>query len=220
MSNQLRNQTSLNDDETMTSKNSNNNNQQQQASKLVKQKNVTTPTTQSENSIANVKTATSTATTTTTAKSSLNKTSSESTAGPNKVSSPTGSVTMPFNNNNNNNKGGQSTLSNRSNSGSSSLNRLNMIGGTSPSKSLQPQSRKEEFEIYYQKCLRGLSHSINIIKATTMRLVFSLHSFIAIIYVYLVRQNEWYFLNFIGVVFVLIELFVTIIKRKGKEPRW
>lgn len=68
--------------------------------------------------------------------------------------------------------------------------------------------------------IKGLSHSINIIKATTMRLVFSLHSVIAIFYVYLVRQDEWYFLNLIGVVFLLIELFITIIKRKGKEPRW
>jgi hypothetical protein len=54
----------------------------------------------------------------------------------------------------------------------------------------------------------------------TMRLVFSLHSLIAIVYVYLVREDEWYFVNVIGVVFMLIELFITVIKRKGKEPRW
>ena len=81
-------------------------------------------------------------------------------------------------------------------------------------------TRKEELQVYYQKCLRGISHSINIIKAVLMRLVFSLHSLFAISYVYLVRRDEWYLVNFIGVVFLLIELFVTIIKRKGKEPRW
>ncbi|CAF0834604.1 unnamed protein product [Brachionus calyciflorus] len=81
-------------------------------------------------------------------------------------------------------------------------------------------TRKEDFQIFYQKCMRGLSHSINIIKALVMRLVFSLHSLIAIIYVYLVKQDEWYFMNFVGVVFLLIELFITIIRRKGREPRW
>lgn len=142
-----------------------------------------------------------------------------------KVSSPpmalrsvSTSATLANNNINNNKNFNSSGFSNRSNSGSSSVNaRLNMMG---TSRRDHGQSRREEFEIYYQKCLKGLSHSINIIKATTMRLVFSLHSFIAIIYVYYVRQDEWYFLNFIGVVFLLIELFITIIKRKGKEPRW
>lgn len=81
-------------------------------------------------------------------------------------------------------------------------------------------TRKEQFQFYLDKCMRGLSHSINIIKAVIMRLVFSLHSLIAIIYVYLVKQDEWYFLNFCGVVFLLIELFITIIRRKGREPRW
>jgi hypothetical protein len=81
-------------------------------------------------------------------------------------------------------------------------------------------SRKEEFRMYYQKFLRGVAHSINIIKAVMMRLIFSLHSLIAIVYVYIVRQDEWYFVNIVGVVFLLIELFITIIKRKGKEPRW
>ena len=54
-------------------------------------------------------------------------------------------------------------LSNRSNSaGSSSVNaRLNMMTGLQQSaassrRSQQPQTRREEFEIYYQKCLKGM----------------------------------------------------------------
>ena len=88
-----------------------------------------------------------------------------------------------------------------------------------PTKSVH-YSRKEELQMLYQKFLRGVSHSINIIKAVMMRLIFSLHSLIAIVYVYIVKQDEWYFVNIVGVVFLLIELFITIIKRKGKEPRW
>lgn len=107
---------------------------------------------------------------------------------------------------------------------SSAVSALNMrINPSSSSISItkvHSKSRKEQFEFYYDKCMRGLSHSINIIKALIMRLIFSLHSLIAIIYVYLVKQDEWYFLNLCGVVFLLIELFITIIRRKGREPRW
>lgn len=107
---------------------------------------------------------------------------------------------------------------------SSAFSVLNMRTNPSISsvsiKKTHSKTKKEQFEFYYDKCMRGLSHSINIIKALIMRLVFSLHSLIAIIYVYLVKQDEWYFLNLCGVVFLLIELFITIIRRKGKEPRW
>ena len=107
-------------------------------------------------------------------------------------------------------------------SGASSLNIRTNLSSTNVSMQPTPHvnTRKEELQIYYDKCMRGLSHSINIIKALVMRFVFSLHSLVAIIYVYLVKQDEWYFFNFIGVVFLLIELFITIIRRKGREPRW
>jgi len=75
-----------------------------------------------------------------------------------------------------------------------------------------------DFKYYFNTCIKGISHSINIIQALLMRLIFSLHSLIAIGYVYLVKQDEWYLVNIIGVVFLFIELFVTIIQRKGKEP--
>ena len=78
--------------------------------------------------------------------------------------------------------------------------------------------RKEELQQFYQKLLRMINDSINIIKAVVMRLVFSLHSIIAISYVYIVKRDEWYFVNVVGVVFLLIELFITIIKRRGHEP--
>jgi hypothetical protein len=80
----------------------------------------------------------------------------------------------------------------------------------------QLMTKKEQIQYYYNKILVAISHSINIIKAVMMRCVFSLHSLIAIIYVFLVKKDEWYFVNVIGVVFMMIELFVTIIKRKGK----
>ena len=88
------------------------------------------------------------------------------------------------------------------------------------SPALISKSRREEFHIFYQKCMRGISHSINIIKAVMMRLVFSLHSLIAIVFVYWVKEDEWYLVNLVGVVFLQMELFITIIRRKGREPRW
>lgn len=79
-------------------------------------------------------------------------------------------------------------------------------------------SKRDILKLCYQRCIIGISHSINIIQALMMRIIFSLHSLIAIAYVYLVKQDEWYLLNLIGVIFLYIELFVTIFKRKGKEP--
>jgi hypothetical protein len=73
---------------------------------------------------------------------------------------------------------------------------------------------------YCTKCLVAISHSVNIIKAFIMRLLFSMHSFIAICIVYAINQELWCLVNVVGVVFLLIELFVTIIRRKGKEPKW
>ena len=110
----------------------------------------------------------------------------------------------------------------------SANNRLNSVQITDPA-TFTPNARplvekrknkKEEVLYYYNKCLIGISHSINIIKAVMMRVIFSLHSLIAIVYVFLVKKDEWYFINIVGVVFMIIELFVTIIKRKGREPRW
>jgi hypothetical protein len=83
-----------------------------------------------------------------------------------------------------------------------------------------PRTRKEEFLFYYNKLMRGISHSINIIKAVIMRIVFSLHSLVAIMFVYMIKQDEWYLVNIIGVIFLCMEVFVTVIKRKGREPRW
>jgi hypothetical protein len=82
------------------------------------------------------------------------------------------------------------------------------------------KSRQEEFHIFYRKCMKTIFTSINIIKAVMMRLIFSLHSFIAIVFVYYVKEDEWYLLNLVGVVFLQMELFITIIRRKGREPRW
>ncbi len=82
------------------------------------------------------------------------------------------------------------------------------------------RSENQNFDTFYERFLVTLNHSLNIIQASMMRLIFSLHSLIAISYVFLVKQDEWYFVNIVGVVFLIIELLVTIIKRRGQEPRW
>jgi membrane-associated HD superfamily phosphohydrolase len=47
-----------------------------------------------------------------------------------------------------------------------------------------------------------------------------LHSLIAVCVVYAVNNELWSFVNVVGVVFLIIDLFVTVSRRKGKEPRW
>jgi hypothetical protein len=64
-------------------------------------------------------------------------------------------------------------------------------------------------------CGRWICHSLDILKATTMRLIFALHATIAIIRIVITKGDYWYLLNMCGVNFLLIELVVTIIKRKG-----
>jgi hypothetical protein len=82
------------------------------------------------------------------------------------------------------------------------------------------QDKPKDFDYYYQKCLKTISTSINIIKALMMRIIFSLHSLIAIVYVYIIKKDEWYLVNIVGLVFMSIEVFITIFKRHGKEPKW
>jgi hypothetical protein len=84
----------------------------------------------------------------------------------------------------------------------------------------QKPSRKEEIYECCLKCYRALQHSINIVQACIMRVLFSLHSFIAICLAYSINQELWSFVNVVGIVFMAIELFITIVRRKGKEPKW
>jgi hypothetical protein len=90
-----------------------------------------------------------------------------------------------------------------------------------PNPNITPnQDKPKDFDYYYQKCLKTISTSINIIKALMMRIIFSLHALIAIVYVYIIKKDEWYLVNIVGLVFMSIEVFITIFKRHGKEPKW
>jgi hypothetical protein len=48
-----------------------------------------------------------------------------------------------------------------------------------------------------------------------MRTIFALHATIAIIRITITKGDYWYLLNMCGVNFLIIELIVTIVKRKG-----
>jgi len=88
-----------------------------------------------------------------------------------------------------------------------------------------------------RECGRWICHSFDILKAIIIRVVFALHATIAIIRTVITKGDYWYLLNMCGVNFLLIELVITIIKRKGllkgfeneiltfffnlgKEPKW
>ncbi|UJR36406.1 hypothetical protein I4U23_029129 [Adineta vaga] len=71
-----------------------------------------------------------------------------------------------------------------------------------------------------RECGRWICHSFDILKAILMRLIFALHATIAIARIVITKGDYWYLLNMCGVNFLLIELIITIVKRKGKEPKW
>ena len=66
-----------------------------------------------------------------------------------------------------------------------------------------------------RECGRWICHSFNILKATLIRIIFALHATIAIIRIVVTKGDYWYLLNMCGVNFLLIELVVTVFKRKG-----
>ncbi|CAF2631059.1 unnamed protein product [Rotaria sp. Silwood2] len=69
-------------------------------------------------------------------------------------------------------------------------------------------------------CGRWICHSFDILKAIIIRVIFALHATIAIIRIVIAKGDYWYLLNMCGVNFLLIELVITVITRKGKEPKW
>jgi hypothetical protein len=64
-------------------------------------------------------------------------------------------------------------------------------------------------------CGRLICHSFDILKAMIIRFCFALHATIAIIRIVIIKGDYWYLLNMCGVNLLLIELVVTIVKRKG-----
>lgn len=68
-------------------------------------------------------------------------------------------------------------------------------------------------------CGRWICHSFDILKAIVIRFCFALHATIAIIRIVIIKSDYWYLLNLCGVNFLLIELVVTIVKRKGSFMR-
>lgn len=66
-----------------------------------------------------------------------------------------------------------------------------------------------------RQCGRWMCHSLDILKAIIMRAIFALHATITIIRVVVIKGDFWYLLNMCGVNFLIIELIITIVKRKG-----
>ncbi|CAF3873988.1 unnamed protein product, partial [Rotaria magnacalcarata] len=69
-------------------------------------------------------------------------------------------------------------------------------------------------------CGRWICHSFDILKAIIIRIIFALHATIAIMRIVIAKGDYWYLLNMCGVNFLLIELVITVVTRKGKEPKW
>lgn len=79
----------------------------------------------------------------------------------------------------------------------------------------ETNSTMSKTEETLRACGRWICHSFDILKAILMRVIFALHATIAIIRIVVTKGDYWYLLNMCGVNFLLIELIITIVKRKG-----
>ena len=65
---------------------------------------------------------------------------------------------------------------------------------------------------YMDSVVAFMSKSFDLIRSVLIRVVFAVHLFIAIILVCFVRNDSWYFVNFVGIVFIVIEWFAIAMK--------
>jgi hypothetical protein len=73
----------------------------------------------------------------------------------------------------------------------------------------------------YVKRLQSLVRtSIDLIRSLVTRIVFGVHNLIAIFMICYIRDELWYLLLSIGVVFLIMEWFLIAVKNKGKDSEW
>lgn len=68
--------------------------------------------------------------------------------------------------------------------------------------------------------LDQIKTSFDLIRSMSIRIIFSIHSLIAICLVCWVENDLWYFVNSVGIVFMGIEYVVVALPRGGKDLFW
>lgn len=84
-------------------------------------------------------------------------------------------------------------------------------------KSKTPTKPKNKYVILL---VSFISTSFDLIRSILIRLVFCIHLLVAVCLVCYVKNDLWYFVNSVGVVFIVIEWFAITLKHKGKDLEW
>ena len=93
-----------------------------------------------------------------------------------------------------------------------------------PPREQQQETKKDKKIKKKNKWFSGLvtiiSKSFDLIRSILIRIVFSIHALVAICMVCYVKNELWYLVNSVGVVFLLIEWFVIAFRHGGKDLPW
>jgi hypothetical protein len=65
-----------------------------------------------------------------------------------------------------------------------------------------------------------ITTSLDLVRSIAIRIIFCIHSLIAIILVCFVRNELWYFVNSVGIVFIILEFMTIALKNGGKDLFW
>ena len=73
---------------------------------------------------------------------------------------------------------------------------------------------------YLNIIVNFLRTSFDLIRSIVIRLIFCIHLLVAVCLVCYVKNELWYLVNSVGVVFIIIEWFAITIRHKGKDLEW
>jgi hypothetical protein len=83
----------------------------------------------------------------------------------------------------------------------------------------QPQQLKDKKNCF-PALISIVSKSFDLIRSILIRVVFGIHALVAICMVCYVKNELWYFVNSVGVIFLIIEWFVIAFRHSGKDLPW
>ena len=73
-------------------------------------------------------------------------------------------------------------------------------------------------------CIRAIyvfvTTSFDLVRSISIRIVFCIHALIAICLVCFVQNDLWYFVNVVGIVFIILEFVIIALPNGGKDLFW
>ncbi len=73
---------------------------------------------------------------------------------------------------------------------------------------------------FFDTAIAFISTSFDLIRSILIRVVFSIHLLVATCLVCFVRNDLWYLVNTVGIVFIVIEFFIIALQNGGKDLPW